>query len=72
MFELTGYLAIAGALTGSVLVALFLGETLITWIIRAMDAGVKRADAAAAKLAAQPQPSAAKMVRGQRPRLQSV
>ena len=44
--ELTGMLTIAGVLTGSVLVALFIGEALIAWTIRAMDAGVKRADAA--------------------------
>ena len=39
--ELTGMMAIAGVFTGSVLVALFIGEALITWTIRAMDAGVK-------------------------------
>ena len=67
--ELTGMLAIAGVFTGSVLVALFIGEALITWTIRAMDAGVKRADAA--RLSAQPQTSA-KLLSGQRARLQRV
>jgi hypothetical protein len=69
MMELTGILAIAAAFTGSVLVALFIGEALTTWIIRAMDAGVRRADAR--KLAAQPQ-TAAKLLSGQRQRLQRV
>ncbi|HVH87149.1 MAG TPA: hypothetical protein VM912_10510 [Terriglobales bacterium] len=67
--ELTGMLAIAGVFTGSVLVALFIGEALITWTIYAMDAGVKRADAA--RLSAQPQTSA-KLLSGQRARLQRV
>ena len=55
MFELTGMAAIAGVLIGSVLLALFAGEALITWIIRAMSVGVRRADKAAAQLAGQPQ-----------------
>jgi hypothetical protein len=69
MMELTGIAAIAAIFTGSVLVALFIGEALTTWIIRAMDAGVRRADAR--KLAAQPQ-TAAKLLSGQRQRLQRV
>ncbi|HWC16622.1 MAG TPA: hypothetical protein VG498_06390 [Terriglobales bacterium] len=67
--ELTGMLAIAAVFTGSVLVALFIGEALITWTIRAMDAGVKRAEAA--RLSAQPQTSA-RLLSGRRPRLQRV
>ena len=66
--ELTGMMAIAGVFTGSVLVALFIGEALITWTIRAMDAGVKRAEAA--RVAAQPQANA-RMLPGGSPRLQS-
>ena len=65
--ELTGMMAIAGAFTGSVLVALLIGEALITWTIRAMNAGVRRAEAARV---AQPQPSA-RLLRGGSPRLQS-
>jgi hypothetical protein len=71
MLELTGMAAIVTVLVGSVLIALFAGEALITWIIRAMSAGVKRADAAAAKLAGQPQ-NAGKLLNGQRARLQRV
>ena len=67
--ELTGMMAIAVVLTGSVLVALFVGETLITWTIRAMDAGVKRAEAR--RLALEPQPGRQYVTR-QRPRLQRV
>ena len=67
--ELTGMMAIAGVFTGSVLVALFIGEALITWTIRAMDAGVKRAEAV--RIAAQPQASA-KLLAGQHARLQRV
>ena len=67
--ELTGMMAIAGVFTGSVLVALFIGEALITWTIRAMDTGVKRAEAA--RVAAQPQGNA-RFLAGQRPRLQRV
>ena len=67
--ELTGMMAIAGVFTGSVLVALFIGEALITGTIRAMDAGVKRAQAA--RVAAQSQASA-RVLTGQRPRLQRV
>ena len=70
MLELTGMAAMAGVLTGSVLIALFVGETLITWIIRAMDAGVKRADQAAARVSGQPQ--SARMLAGQRVRVQRV
>jgi len=67
--EFTGMLAIVAVLTGSVLVALFVSEALITWTIRAMDAGVKRAEAT--RLSAQPQTSA-RLLGGQRPRLQRV
>jgi hypothetical protein len=67
--ELTGMLVIAAVFTGSVLVALFIGEALITWTIRAMDAGVKRAEAA--HLSAQRQTSA-RLLSGQRARLQRV
>ena len=70
MMELTGMLAIVGALSGSALVALFAGEALITWIIRLMSAGVRRADEAAGRLAGQPE--AAKLLSGQRPRLQRI
>ena len=70
MMELTGSLAIAAVFIGSVLVALFIGETLTTWIIRAMDASVRRADAA--KLAAHPQSAPAKLLIGQRARPQRV
>jgi len=70
MMELTGILAIAAVFTGSVLVALFLGETLTTWIIRAMDASVRRADAA--QLAARPTKIADKLVVGQRARPQRI
>ena len=66
--ELTGMMAIAGAFTGSVLVALLIGEGLITWTIRAMNAGVRRADAARS---VQPQ-STGKLLAGQRARLQRV
>jgi hypothetical protein len=71
MLELTGIMAIAAVLIGSVLVALFAGEALISWIVGAMSAGVARADRAAAKLAGQPQPTA-KLLRGQRVRLERV
>ena len=67
--ELTGMIAIAGVFTGSVLVALFIGEALITWTIRAMDVGVKTAEAA--RVAAQPQANA-KLLAGQHARLQRV
>jgi hypothetical protein len=67
--ELAGMMAIAGVFTGSVLVALFIGEALINWTIRAMDAGVKRAEAA--RVAVQPQANT-RLLAGQRPRLQRV
>jgi hypothetical protein len=67
--ELTGMMAIAAVLTGSVLVALFVCETVITWTIRAMDAGVKRAEARCLALEAQPD---RRFVTSQRPRLQRV
>lgn len=70
MLELTGMAAIIGVVTGSILIALFIGETLITWIIRAMDAGVKRADQTAERLAGQPQ--SARLLAGQRIRVQRV
>lgn len=69
MLELTGMAAIAGVFTGSVLIALLIGEALITWIIRTMDAGVKRADQAAARFSGQTQNArllAAQRVRAQR------
>jgi hypothetical protein len=71
MLELTGMMAITGVLIGSVLVALFVGEALISLIIGAMHDGVRRADEAAARQSGQPQASAS-LVRGQRPRLQRV
>ena len=70
MLELTGMAAIAGVVTGSMLLALFISETLIAWIIRAMHAGVKRADAAAAQMSEKS--ATAKLALGQRPRLQRV
>lgn len=70
MLELTGMAAIIGVVTGSFLIALFVGETLITWIIRAMNAGVKRADPAAARLVGQTQ--SARLLAGQRVRVQRV
>ena len=70
MLELTGIAAIAAVFTGSVLIALFIGEALITWIIRAMDAGVKHADQAAGRIAGQPQ--SARLLAGQRVRVQRV
>ena len=54
MLELSGLAAIVGVVTGSLLLALFIGEALITWIIRAMHAGVKCADVTAAELAGKP------------------
>lgn len=69
MLELTGMAAIAGVVTGSMLLALFISETLITWIIRAMHAGVKRAEAAAQM---SEKSATAKLALGQRPRLQRV
>jgi hypothetical protein len=71
MLELTGMMAIAGVFTGSVLLALFAGEAIITLIIRAMHAGVRRAEKAAAMQSGQPQASAS-MLSGQRARLQRV
>ena len=68
--ELMGIIAIGAVLTGSVLVALFVGEALITSIIRMMSGGLRRADETAARLASQPQ--AAKLITGQRPRLQRI
>ena len=70
MLELTGMSAIIGVVTGSILIALFIGETLITWIVRAMDAGVKRADQAAARASGQPQNG--RLLAGQRVRVQRV
>jgi len=67
--EVTGMLAIAAVFTGSVLVALFVSEALIGWTIRAMDAGVRRAETR--RLSARPQRSA-RLLGGQRPRLQRV
>ena len=70
MLELTGMLAIAIMLIGSVLVALFVGEALISWIIRMMSAGVRRADEAAALASGKQAP--VKLLRGQRARLQRI
>lgn len=70
MLELTGFAAIAGVLTGSVLISLFLGEAVIGWVIRAMDAGMKRADEAAERLAGKPQ--SVRLLAGQRVRLHRV
>jgi len=71
MLELTGMMAITGVLIGSVLVALFVGEGLISLIIRAMHEGVRRADEAAARQSGQPLATASPL-RGQRARLQRV
>jgi hypothetical protein len=70
MMEVTGILAIAAVFTGSVLVALFIGETLTTWIICAMDAGLRRADTA--QLAARPNALGDKLLIGQRARPQRI
>ena len=70
MLELTGMAAIIGVVTGSFLIALFIGETLITWIIRAMDAGVRRADQAAERVSGKPQNAG--LLAGQRVRVQRV
>lgn len=71
MLELTGMMAIAGAFTGSVLLALFAGEAIITLIIRAMHAGVRRAEEVAATQSGQSQASTS-LLSGQRARLQRV
>ena len=70
MLEVIGIMAIAGALTGSVLMALFAGEAFIGFLIRMMAAGVRRADEAAARQSGQSE--AARLLAGQRPRLQRV
>ena len=70
MLELTGTLAIAVVLTGSVLIALFAGEALIKWTIHMMSLGVRRADEAAARQSGQVQP--ARILSGQRPGLQRI
>ncbi|PYY12907.1 MAG: hypothetical protein DMG61_15175 [Acidobacteria bacterium] len=71
MLELTGMMAITGVFIGSVLVALFVGEGLISLIIRSMHEGVRRADEAAARQSGQPLATASPL-RGQRARLQRV
>lgn len=71
MLELTGMMAIAGALIGSALLALFAGEAIITLVIRAMHAGVQRADEAAARQSGQPR-TATGLLSGQRARLERV
>ena len=71
MLELTGMMAITGVFIGSVLVALFIGEGLISLIIRAMHEGVRRADEAAARQSGQPE-AATSLISGQRARLQRV
>ena len=55
MMELTGLIGITVAIAGSMLLALFMGEALINLTIRAMHAGVVRADRAAAQVAGKPQ-----------------
>ena len=70
MLELTGMMAIAGVFIGSVLLALFAGEALVTLIIRAMHAGVRRADQVAARQSGQAQ--AAGMLGGPRARWERV
>jgi hypothetical protein len=59
MLELTGFFAIAIVFAGSMLLALFIGEALINLTIRAMHAGVVRADRASAQLSGKPQPGSA-------------
>ena len=71
MLELTGMMAITAAFIGSVLVALFVGEGLISLIIRAMHEGVRRADEASARQSGQRQASAS-LLRGERAGLQRV
>jgi hypothetical protein len=69
MLEITGMLAIAVVLTGSVLVALFAGEALIKWTI-AMMSGLPRANEAEARQSGQAQPI--RILSGQRPRWQRI
>ena len=68
--EFIGFAAIVSVVTASFLIALFAGEAVITWIIRAMDAAVKHADEAAGRINGQPQP--ARLLAGQRVRAQRV
>jgi hypothetical protein len=70
MLEITGMFAIAVVLTGSVLVALFVGEALIKWTIAVMSFGMRRADEAMARQSGQAQP--VRILNGQRPRLQRI
>lgn len=70
MLELMGMAAIVSVVTASFLIALFAGEALISWIIRAMDAAVKHADEAAKRINSQPQ--TARLLAGQRVRTQRV
>jgi len=70
MAEITGSLAIAAVLIGSVLMALFVGEALIRWTIQMMNAGVRRADEAADRLSGKSQ--TARTLNGQRARLQRI
>jgi hypothetical protein len=58
MMELTGLIGITVAIAGSMLLALFMGEALINLTIRAMHAGVVRADRTAARMARKPQTAA--------------
>lgn len=51
MLEVTGFMAIAAVIVGSILFALFIGEALINLTIRAMHAGVVRADRTAEEFA---------------------
>jgi hypothetical protein len=46
MFELIGIAGIAGVVAGSVLLSLFMAQAFIELTLRAMHAGVKRADRA--------------------------
>jgi hypothetical protein len=70
MFELVGLSSIASVLVGSVLLALFAGEALITWTIRAMNSGRRRAEER--RTGQQESSSGAKLLAGQRPRLQRI
>ena len=58
MMELTGLIGITVAIAGSMLLALFMGEALINLTIRAMHAGVVRADRTAAPITRKPQTAA--------------
>jgi hypothetical protein len=57
MLEITGTFAIIAVFVGSVLLALFVGEALITSTIRLMSLGVQRADQARSGAAIKPRPA---------------